>query len=72
MAVSKKPGREEMVRDLFLALAAKWDVHDKPGAKNLTKSCLEAVDGFYEVMDQVYTAKKPEKLEKPEKLAKPV
>jgi hypothetical protein len=65
MPVSKKPGKEEMVRDLFLALAAKWDVHDRVSAKNLTKTCLEAVDGFYEVLDQAYAAKKPEKLEKP-------
>jgi len=72
MAVAKKSGREELVRELFVALAPKWDVHDKLSAKNLAKHCLEAADGFYEVMDQAYGAKKPEKLDKPEKLVKPV
>ncbi len=61
MPIVKKSGKEEMARDLFVTLAAKWDVHDKAGAKNLAKHCLEAVDGFYEVLDSAYASKKPEK-----------
>lgn len=70
MATSKKAGKEELVRELFLALAPKWDVHDRLSAKNLAKHCLDAVDGFYEVLDQAYAAKKPEKIEKSDKLGK--
>ncbi len=69
MPVAKKSGKEEMVRELFIRLAAKWDVHDKASARHLTKACLEAVDGFYDVLDHAYAAKKPEKLEKLEKPA---
>lgn len=61
MPVAKKNGKEEMVRDLFIALAAKWDVHDKASARNLAKQCLDAVDGYHEVMDTAFAAKKPEK-----------
>jgi len=61
MAVAKKNTKEEMVREVFLALANKWDVHDRPSARNLAKHCVEIVDGYYEVLDAVYAAKKPEK-----------
>ena len=62
MAVAKKNTREEMVRELFLVLARKWDVHDKATAKTLARHCVEMVDGYYEVLDTVYAAKKPEKI----------
>lgn len=61
MAATKKNTKDEMVREVFLALARKWDVHDKASAKQLAKQSVEIVDGFYEVMDTVYAAKKPEK-----------
>lgn len=62
MATSKKNTREDLVRDVFLALANKWDVHDKASARNLAKHCVDIVDGYYEVLDGVFAAKKPEKL----------
>lgn len=62
MAVAKKNSREDMVREVFLTLANKWDVHDKASARNLAKHCVEIVDGYYEVLDGVFAAKKPEKL----------
>ena len=62
MATAKKSGKEELVRDVFVALAAKWDIHDRAGAKILTKHCLEIADGFYEALDGALAAKKPEKL----------
>jgi hypothetical protein len=62
MAVAtKKIGREEMVRELFLTLAPKWDVHDRVTARHLARQCLEAIDGFYEELDKSFAAKKPEK-----------
>jgi hypothetical protein len=64
MATTKKSGREDLVRDLFLTLSNKWDVHDKASARNLAKHCVEIVDGYYEVLDGVFAAKKPEKTPK--------
>lgn len=61
MAIARKAGKEELVRELFVALAAKWDVHDKASARNLAHHCLEAADGYYDVMDHAFIAKKPEK-----------
>ena len=58
---SKKIGKEEMIRELFLSLAPKWDVHDRVTARHLARQCLEAIDGFYEEMDKSFAAKKPEK-----------
>lgn len=63
MAVSKKGTREELVRELFLALVGKWDVHDRVTARNLARHCVDIADGYYEVLDTVYAAKKPEKKE---------
>ena len=62
MAVAKKNSREEMVREVFLALVPKWDVHDKASAKGLAKQCVEIVDGYYDVLDTVFAAKKPDKI----------
>jgi len=62
MAVAKKNTREEMVREVFLALVHKWEVHDKASARNLARHCVDMVDGYYEVLDTVYAAKKPEKI----------
>ena len=62
MAVAKKSGKEEFVKEVFVALLAKWDVHDKSGAQKLAKACLEIADGYYEVLDGALAAKKPEKL----------
>jgi hypothetical protein len=61
MAVGKKGDKEEMVHEVFLALAKKWDVHDRATGRNLAKHCVEIVDGYYELMDTVYASKKPEK-----------
>ena len=61
MAVPKKGSREEMVRDVFLALAPKWDVKDKTSARNLARQCVEIADGYYDALDHVFAAKKPEK-----------
>lgn len=62
MAVTKKNSREDMVREVFLILTPKWDVHDKASARNLARHCVDIVDGYYEVLDTVFAAKKPEKL----------
>lgn len=61
MAGAKKNGKEELARELFVVLAAKWDVHDRASGKNLAQHCLEAAEGFYDVMDHAFAAKKPEK-----------
>jgi hypothetical protein len=61
MAGIKKSGKEEMVRDVFMALLSKWDVRDRGSARNLAKHAVEIADGFYEEMDHVFAAKKPEK-----------
>lgn len=58
MAVGKKNGREEMLRELFVALAPKWDIHDREGARTLTRHCLDMIDGFYDVADTVSAAPK--------------
>ncbi|HTB34343.1 MAG TPA: hypothetical protein VK842_05735 [bacterium] len=63
-AVAKKNTREELVREVFLALVSKWDVHDKASARTLARHCVDMVDGYYEVLDTVYAAKKPEKIDK--------
>lgn len=63
MPVVKKSGKEELVRALFLALAPKWDIHDKAGAKNLAKQCLEMAEGYTEVVEPALgLPKKPDKL----------
>ncbi len=64
MATSKTSSREDLVRDLFLTLSNKWDVHDRASARNLAKHCVEIVDGYYEVLDGVFAAKKPAKAPK--------
>lgn len=63
MPVGKKSGKEEVVRGLFLALAPKWDIHDKAGARNLAKHCLEMAEGYQEVVETALgLPKKPEKI----------
>lgn len=62
MAAAKKSGKEELAREVFVALVAKWDIHDRAGAKILSKHCLEIADGFYDSMDSALASKKPEKL----------
>ncbi len=63
MPVTKKSGREELVRQLFLVLAPKWDIHDKAGARNLAVHCLEMAEGYHEVVEPALgLPKKPEKL----------
>jgi hypothetical protein len=63
MPVTKKSGKEELVRKLFVALAPKWDIHDRAGAQHLAKQCLEMAEGYHDVMDAALGAspKKPEK-----------
>jgi hypothetical protein len=63
MPVTKKSGKEELVRKLFLNLASKWDIHDRAGAQHLAKQCLEMAEGYYDVVDASLAAspKKPEK-----------
>ena len=59
MAVSNKSDREAMLRDLFVALAPKWDIHDREGAKTLTRHCLDMMEGFYDVANSVADETKP-------------
>lgn len=61
MAVSKKGTKEEFVREIFLALAARWDVKDRHSSQALARHCIEIADGYYDVMEQAFAAKKPEK-----------
>jgi 23S rRNA G2445 N2-methylase RlmL len=61
MPVSKKGSKEELVRDVFLALLVKWDVHDKATGRNLARHSVDIVEGYYEVLDNVYGSRKPEK-----------
>lgn len=62
MPVTKKGGKEELVRGLFLGLAAKWDIHDKPSARHLAQRCLEMAEAYHEVVDPALgLPKKPEK-----------
>jgi hypothetical protein len=61
-AITKKNTKEELLRALFVALAPKWDIHDRASAKNLAKQCLEMVEGFHDVVDPALSLpKKPEK-----------
>ena len=61
MAPGKKSTREEFVREIFLALASRWDVKDRHSAAVLTRHCMDIADGYYDVMEQTFAAKKPEK-----------
>jgi hypothetical protein len=62
MPVSRKGNKEELVRELFVALADKWDVHDRSSARNLAEHCLHIADGYFDVMDAAFASKKPEKI----------
>lgn len=63
MPVTKKSGKEDLIRALFISLAPKWDIHDRAGAQHLAKRCLEMAEGYHDVVEPALgLPKKPEKL----------
>lgn len=60
--MAKKSSKEEFAREVFVALAAKWDVHDKASAAILAAHCLDIAEGYFDVVDGALASKKPEKL----------
>jgi hypothetical protein len=52
---TKKLSKLELARDLFLALAPRWDLKDRATAKHLALACFESAEGFLDAADEVET-----------------
>jgi hypothetical protein len=54
----RKDSNEELVQSIFLKLLPRWDVKDKPSAKNLAYYAYQMAEGFEEVVKEMQ-AKQP-------------
>lgn len=43
-----KPTKLSLAQDLFITLAARWDLKDKETAYELGKACFASAEGFFE------------------------